>query len=104
MSSLNDIQQSVAEQIKRDLADKSDLELKSLMIAGLSEEAGEVAGLYKRELRNLSADAKRCTLDCFRDELGDVLWYLAGVAYTRGLTLQEIWNRNVEKLEERYGS
>lgn len=104
MTTLNEIQKSICAQIARDLGDKSALALKSIMISGLAEEAGEVAGLFKRELRNLPKDQLRCTREHYVEELGDVLWYLTGVAMTHGITLQEVWDYNVQKLEDRYGT
>ena len=103
MTTLNEIQESISAQIERDLSDKSALALKSIMISGLAEEAGEVAGLFKRELRNLPKDQERCTREHYVEELGDVLWYLTGVAWSQGIDLQEMWDYNVKKLEERYG-
>lgn len=103
MTTLKDIQENIASQIERDLGHHSELALKSVMIAGLAEEAGEVAGLFKRELRNLPKDQLRCTREHYVEELGDVLWYLTGVAYTHGIDLQELWDYNMKKLEERYG-
>ena len=104
MTTLNEIQKSICAQIARDLSDKSALALKSIMISGLAEEAGEVAGLFKRELRNLPKDQLRCTREHYVEELFDVLWYLTGVAMTHGITLQEVWDYNVQKLEDRYGT
>lgn len=103
MTTLNEIQKSICDQIARDLSDKSDLALQSIMVSGLTEEAGEVAGLFKRELRNLPKDQLQCTREHYVEELGDVLWYLTGVASINGITLQELWDYNVQKLEERYG-
>lgn len=103
MTTLNEIQESICDQIVRDLSDKSNLVLKSIMISGLAEEAGEVAGLYKRELRDLPKDRLRCTREHYVEELGDVLWYLTGAAAVQGIDLQELWDYNVKKLEERYG-
>ena len=103
MSTLNEVHNNIVQQIERDLTHLSSLELKSMMASGLAEEAGEVNGLYKRELRNFPKDKPRCTTEHFQEELGDVLWYLVGVAHTHGLTLQDIWDYNVKKLEARYG-
>ena len=61
MTTLNEIQESISTPIERDLSDKSDLALQSLTISGLAEEAGEVVGLFKRELRNLPKDQLQCT-------------------------------------------
>ena len=103
MTTLTDVQNNIVSQIERDLTHHSSVALKSIMISGLAEEAGEVAGLYKRELRNLPKDQLRCTHEHYVEELGDVLWYLVGVAHTHNITLQEIWDYNIAKLEERYG-
>lgn len=104
MITLDDVQKEVERQIKRDLAGKTELELKSIMMSGLAEETGEVNGLFKRELRKLPKDLARCTKEHYVEELGDVLWYLVGVLYSQGLTLDEIWQYNIQKLEERYGN
>lgn len=103
MTTLKEIQENILSQIERDLGHHGNLALKSIMISGLAEEAGEVAGLFKRELRNLPKDQLRCTREHYVEELGDVLWYLTGVAITHGITLQELWDHNIQKLEERYG-
>ena len=103
MCNLQEVHAEIVNQIKRDLSHHDELKLRSIMISGLAEEAGEVAGLYKRELRNLPKDQLRCTREHYVEELGDVLWYLVGVAETHGITLQEIWDYNMKKLEERYG-
>ena len=102
-TTLQSIQDSVSKQIERDLGHNDLLALKSIMIAGLSEEAGEVAGLFKRELRDLPKDRERCTYEHYVEELGDVLWYLTGAAWVWGIDLQELWDYNMKKLEERYG-
>lgn len=102
-TTLSEIQQEIMSQIERDLGHHDPMKLRSLMVVGLTEEAGEVAGLFKRELRDLPKDRERCTHEHYIEELGDVLWYLTGVAYTQGITLQELWDYNMKKLEERYG-
>ena len=68
-------------------------------IFGLLEEAGEVAGLFKRMLRgDYSPDIVATKL---HKELGDVLWYLARVAADNGWTLESVAKENLEKLESR---
>lgn len=65
---------------------------------GLAGEAGEVADLVKKEVGH----EHQIPLSKYRDELGDVGWYKDAVAHGKGLTAQEIGDRNDEKLRERY--
>ena len=68
-------------------------------VMGLLEEAGEVAGVFKRMLRgDYTQDVAGSKL---HKELGDVLWYLAQVAYDNGWTLSSIAQENLDKLESR---
>ena len=100
MITLEDARKEVEKQLTRDLAAGTAMQI---CIAGLAEEAGEVAGLYKRRLRNTGNDRIRCTRAAWVEELGDTLWYLLAVASLLDLDMDEIWNTNIRKLEERYG-
>ena len=73
--------------------------LQSFAVMGLNEEAAEVAGLACRECW------KKIPMPRYKwlEELGDVLWYLTAATIAKGLTLEELWQYNVEKLEGRYG-
>jgi NTP pyrophosphatase (non-canonical NTP hydrolase) len=69
---------------------------------GLAGEAGEVAELVKKWLRdershNVSAER----VDKLAAELGDVLWYIANLCTDLGLDLQMVASRNIEKLADR---
>jgi NTP pyrophosphatase (non-canonical NTP hydrolase) len=64
---------------------------------GLAEEAGEVAGLRKRFLR----DEGNIEYDIITKELGDVLWYLAMIADKYNLSLNDIAYANILKLRDR---
>ncbi len=66
------------------------------MVLGLASEAGEVAGKWKKQLRD-GTDMR----DKIVDELGDALWYVAGAAKSQGITLNDIAQRNIEKLADR---
>ena len=68
---------------------------------GLASEAGEVAGKIKKVLRDQGGDFASAPRDALRDELGDVLWYLAVLAADLGLSLDEIAERNLDKLRSR---
>lgn len=74
-------------------------DLQSFAVMGLNEEAGEVAGLACRECYKGVGMPRYKWLE----ELGDVLWYLTAATMAKGLTLEELWQYNVEKLEGRYG-
>lgn len=68
-------------------------------ILGLTNEAGEVAGKYKKYLR----DRERWpdVRDKIAEELGDVLWYAAMLARELGYPLEEIMRMNLDKLAGR---
>ncbi len=68
---------------------------------GLASEAGEVAGKIKKVMRDdnmVLSDEKRGQI---KDELGDVLWYVAQLATELNLDLEEIAQNNLTKLLSR---
>ena len=73
-------------------------ELASNFSMGLSGEAGEVTDLLKKHLFHGHILEK----DKLEEELGDVLFYLAGLATIHGLNLENIAEANVSKLSKRY--
>jgi NTP pyrophosphatase (non-canonical NTP hydrolase) len=100
---LSEVQQEVERQLVRDYADRPFSDIERMVHFGLVEEAGEVAGLMKRVLRNFPKDQERATKENFVDEMGDVLWYLAACCVCQNTTLEELWEHNKQKLKERYG-
>jgi NTP pyrophosphatase (non-canonical NTP hydrolase) len=68
---------------------------------GLASEAGEVAGKIKKVLRDQGADFAQAPTDALKDELGDVLWYVAVLADDLGLSLNQIASDNLAKLQSR---
>ena len=65
---------------------------------GLTGETGEVIDCIKKHLfHGHPLDQEKLKI-----ELGDVLWYIATLATTAGLTLHEIAVTNIEKLKVRY--
>jgi NTP pyrophosphatase (non-canonical NTP hydrolase) len=66
---------------------------------GLANEAGEVLGKLKKSMRDGWSDD--ATAEAIRDELGDVLWYIAVLAAEYQLDLNDIAQRNVDKLTDR---
>ena len=65
---------------------------------GLCGEAGEVADIIKKHL----AGAKEIDTAHLKEELGDVLWYLAEACDCFGFTLEDVARANIEKLSKRH--
>jgi len=70
---------------------------------GLGNEAGEVLGKVKKWLRGDDGDGAMSEerKEGLKGELGDVLWYLSGLASDLGLSLEDIAKSNIEKLQSR---
>lgn len=65
---------------------------------GLSGEAGEVAELAKKQIYHQHGiDTEK-----WKKELGDVLWYVAALCANLGLTMEEVMEHNINKLEARF--
>lgn len=68
---------------------------------GMCGEAGEVSERVKKLYRDhdgaISEDMKKDIIK----ELGDVLWYLSGIAKELNISLDEIATTNIEKLFSR---
>ena len=71
-------------------------------VLGLTGEAGETADKVKKILRDkggmIGDDDKREIVK----ELGDTLWYISAIALYLGVPLDEVAQRNIEKLESRW--
>ena len=67
-------------------------------VMGLCGEAGEAIDIVKKHL----AQGHALDRDGLIKELGDVAWYLAETATALGVDLDEILERNIEKLRKRY--
>lgn len=65
---------------------------------GLSGEVGEVNDIIKKWIFH----EKELDETHLIKELGDVMWYISLMAESFGITLEEICERNIEKLRNRY--
>lgn len=65
---------------------------------GLTGESGEVA----EEIKKAFYHAHPLDKERLGKELGDVLWYLAVMADSLGISLEQIARDNIEKLRRRY--
>lgn len=76
------------------------LESMAVHLLGLAGEAGSVASAYKKYLRDGAADMGFKLR--MREELGDVLWYVATITDHLKLNLDEIATTNLEKTQGRW--
>lgn len=70
-------------------------------ILGLTNESGEVAGKLKKIFRDGNGEFTQEARQNLADELGDVLWYIAATARDLEITMNEIAERNIAKLQDR---
>jgi len=71
-----------------------------ISLLGLAGEAGELLTAYKKYLRD--GEAHQLYNSSIREELGDLLWYLANTASKFNLSLDEIANANLVKVKNRW--
>jgi NTP pyrophosphatase (non-canonical NTP hydrolase) len=70
-------------------------------LLGIGGELGTLQAEYKKYLRD--GDEYRPFRDHIREELGDILWYVANLATKFDLDLAEIAIDNLAKIEDRWG-
>lgn len=71
------------------------------LVLGLASEAGEVAGKYKKIIRDNRGEMTDELKTALLDEVGDVLWYCAQLAQSLNVNLGAVAARNIQKLEGR---
>lgn len=65
---------------------------------GLVGEAGEVASLFAKAVRDSQGQVSR---DNLKKELGDVLWFVAVLAHHYNMDMQDVAIANINKLRSR---
>lgn len=70
-------------------------------ILGLTGETGEVAEKIKKIFRDEGGVVSNERKEELKKELGDVLWYLSQLAKDLDLTLEEVAQKNLDKLQKR---
>lgn len=68
---------------------------------GMSGEAGEVSERVKKLYRDHNGIVSEDIKKDITKELGDVLWYLSGIAKELNISLDDIATTNIEKLFSR---
>ena len=68
---------------------------------GLTNEAGEFAGKVKKIFRDKNGVIDESDREALKQELGDVLWYVAQIATELGVSLEDVASSNLTKLFDR---
>lgn len=92
---INEYQQLAMTTLNPALA-KKDVLINGVM--GLCGESGEAIDIVKKHL----AQGHALDRDKLIKELGDIAWYLAETAFALDVPLEEVLQRNINKLRERY--
>jgi|TARA_R110000868_G_scaffold102674_5_gene282805 NTP pyrophosphatase (non-canonical NTP hydrolase) len=69
---------------------------------GLASEAGEVADKVKKVIRDNDGVFSEEVRESIKKELGDVLWYVSGLAWELGYSLDNVAAANIAKLSSRF--
>ena len=77
--------------------------LREVIYAGVFEEAGEIAGIHKRDHRRFDRDLEELTMDHLMEEIGDLLWYIFALCDVENISVCDVIEYNKQKLEARYG-
>ena len=74
---------------------------RTIWAMGVAGEAGEVIEKWKKIVAYKNGVVGKEDLAELAKELGDVVWYIAVMAHSLGLSLEEVMQRNVTKLQDR---
>lgn len=79
-----------------------DLMDKTIWAMGVAGEAGEVVEKWKKIVAYKEGEVSEQDLTELKKELGDVVWYIAVLAHSLGLSFDEVIKINVDKLADRH--
>ena len=74
---------------------------KTIWAMGVAGEAGEVVETWKKIVAYKDGHISDEDHAELAKELGDVVWYIAVMADSLGLSLEDVMQRNVKKLQDR---
>lgn len=74
---------------------------KTIWAMGIAGEAGEVIEKWKKIVAYKEGKISKADKEELKKELGDVVWYIAVLADSLGLTFEEIMQHNIKKLADR---
>ncbi len=92
---INEYQKLAMVTLNRELGKK---EILTNSVMGLCGESGEACDIVKKHLFH----GHELDRESLVKELGDVAWYLAETATALDIPLEEVFERNIEKLRKRY--
>lgn len=86
-------------QAKRTLSESETYLLDDLhMVLGMQTESAEIADVYKKHI----AYGKDLDLVNIKEEIGDLMWYIANLCTLKGWDLECIMQTNIDKLKVRF--
>ena len=99
---LNEYQEMSKSTDQQPLGETPELNSSAILVPllGIVGEVGELAAEYKKWLRD--GQVHSLFPDRVREELGDLLWYVANTATKLGLSLEEIGCHNLRKTADRW--
>jgi NTP pyrophosphatase (non-canonical NTP hydrolase) len=74
---------------------------KTIWAMGVAGEAGEVVEKWKKIVAYKDGKLSEEDKEDFKKELGDVIWYVAVMANSLGMSFDEVMEINVQKLHDR---
>ena len=73
----------------------------SIWVMGIAGEAGEIVEKWKKAVAYREGKFSDNEFADFKKEFADVIWYIAVLAESLGLSLDEMMQQNVQKLADR---